>query len=362
MQLSDVTTICLLGVCMMPGPPVVAATAGGEPWVTESVRMPDRPGGPHVLLIYDMEGLSGQDDVYTWHSTHPVKYAAGRRLLTDDVNAVIDGLFSAGAGAVSVLDCHGGGNLEIDILVDDVDGRADVVTEAPVHCSDFAEPGRVDAVAAVGMHAGSGSGGFSAHTMTLGIEIALNGRRVNETEMLALAYGEAGIPVIFAAGDDVLGEELERMPWMEYVTVKKALGPTRAELFPVDEMHEALAAGAARAVSRIDRAKVAKAVTPVEVTVRAFPPADLTWLEVIPGVKLDDGGISFTEATFAEAAIRTTRIVAAAMYNNYRIVVESAAEHEDWKHDIEARAVERLTPLWYESERARAGAAGSQDR
>lgn len=56
-----------------------------------------------------MEGLSGQDDPYSFLYGHP-EYPRGQRLLIQDVNAVIEGLFAGGAGSVTVADGHGSGN------------------------------------------------------------------------------------------------------------------------------------------------------------------------------------------------------------------------------------------------------------
>ncbi|MBM4187567.1 MAG: hypothetical protein FJ206_09665 [Gemmatimonadetes bacterium] len=72
------------------------------------------------------------------------------------------------------------------------------------------------------MHSKTGSRGFAAHTFTLGIAIAFNGRFVTETEIVALSWGRAGTPVIFGSGDDRLAADLATMPWIEFVTVKKA--------------------------------------------------------------------------------------------------------------------------------------------
>jgi D-aminopeptidase len=97
-----------------------AGVAAQELWTT-SPAGPPTAGGPNILHIYDMEGLSGQDDIYGISPSDP-GYPATRKLLTDDVNAVISGLFDGGAKTVTVLDGHGGGDgsLDIDVLADDL--------------------------------------------------------------------------------------------------------------------------------------------------------------------------------------------------------------------------------------------------
>lgn len=79
-------------------------------------------------LAYDMQGLSGQDDIDGVSPSDPA-YPATRKLLTDDVNATIAGLFDGGAKSVTVFDRHGGGDgsLEIDVLADQLDKRAKLI-------------------------------------------------------------------------------------------------------------------------------------------------------------------------------------------------------------------------------------------
>ena len=125
-----------------------------------------------VLLLHDMEGLSGEDDWRMTTITYPTQYAKGRQLLMDDVNAVIAGLFDGGATAVDVTDGHGSGNHEPDILLEQLDERAKMIfRDRPFDpYSDLVEQGAYDAVVNVGMHAKPGSRGFLSHTYTGGVE------------------------------------------------------------------------------------------------------------------------------------------------------------------------------------------------
>lgn len=70
---------------------LTGATNPSASWATAAAPKAIDADGPRVLLIYDMEGLSGQDDIDSFAPVNAA-YAHGQRLLTDDVNAVIDGL------------------------------------------------------------------------------------------------------------------------------------------------------------------------------------------------------------------------------------------------------------------------------
>lgn len=322
-----------------------------EPWSTASIKAPS--AAPHILLIYDMEGLSGQDDVSTAEPEEVEAYALGRRLLTDDVNAVIRGLFDGGAGAVTVLDGHGGGNRVIDVLVDELDSRVKLITQVPYDAYiDPVKPGAFDAVVAVGMHAKSGSGGFWAHTYTYGTEIIFNGRAVSESEFIALAYGSVDIPLIFVSGDDVLGDSLKSLSWIEYVAVKQSTGPDSALLFPVADMHRALTAGAKRSVQRLAGAKVLKLALPAEVAVRAIKPWDMSWLGRIPGVDYRDAGVWVAANSFTEA-YRAIKTLSAGTVFNYYDVIEKAVHDLPNGREIERQLETEYKRMWLEAERGR---------
>src|SRR5687767_12822854 len=113
-----------------------------------------------VLLLHDMEGLAGEDDWRQFSYGYPEQYAKGRQLLTDDVNATIEGLVAGGATKIEVVDGHGSGNQEPDLLLDKLDKRAQMLyRDKPFDpYIDMIEPNVYDAVALVGMHAKPGSG------------------------------------------------------------------------------------------------------------------------------------------------------------------------------------------------------------
>src|SRR3954464_4837768 len=80
-----------------------------------------------VLLLHDMEGLSGEDDWRQFNFGYPEQYAKGRQLLTDDVNATLEGLVACGATKIDVVDGHGSGNPEPDLLLDKMDKHAQMI-------------------------------------------------------------------------------------------------------------------------------------------------------------------------------------------------------------------------------------------
>lgn len=298
-------SVALLACSLLPACAAQPATGwqpGDAPWTLEAPAAVTE-GTLRVLVYHDMEGLSGQDDPDTFRFQHRERYEEGRVLLTDDVNAVIAGLFDGGATEVHVVDAHGSGNPEPDLLLDRLDPRAQRVTrDTPFRqYVDLVKDDAFEAIAVVGMHAKTGSGGFASHTFTLGMDIIMNGASITETELIALSWGRAGVPVIFASGDDRLATDLATMPWLEYVTVKTATSASTADLMPLDQARAALRAGAARALGRRAEWQGMRLVEPAVAALRAAPPASLDMLREVPGITIVDNRVEFPAATYQGA-------------------------------------------------------------
>lgn len=327
-------------------------TIPADPWQVVDVS-PDAADGIRVLVLHDMEGLSGQDDWRSFDFGSP-EYGRGQELLVADVNAVIDGLFAGGATEVEVVDGHGSGNPEPDIRRDLLDERAtQVLRETPFDTYfDLVEPGAYDAVAVVGMHAKTGSGGFASHTFTLGIEFQINGRPITETELVALSWGRVDVPVIFGSGDDRLAADLQTMPWIEFVTVKTATSASTAELRPMGEARADLRESARRAVQGLADAKAMKVNTPIFATLRAVPPASLELMEGFPGVDYADGAVTFVTDDLADAYWGLEAIVGVARQQYASVLREQIRAHDPEGEIFDAYGV-ALMERWLDFESGR---------
>jgi D-amino peptidase len=293
----------LVAACAPAGTNDAPRQRPSEPWTFEAVR-PDTSDGVRILVLHDMEGLSGQSDPATFDFGTKV-YAHGQELLAGDVNAVVGGLMAGGATEVHVVDGHGSGNPEPDVRRDLLDLRAtQILRDAPFDTYfDLVAPNAYDAVAVVGMHAKTGSRGFASHTLTLGIGLEINGRDITETELVALSWGRQGIPVIFASGDDRLAADLAGLPWVEFVTVKTATAADSADPRPVAEARADLTAKAQQAVEnlRAGRTNALRVSLPMTAGVKAVPPASLALLDGIPGIAYADSVVTFAADSMRHA-------------------------------------------------------------
>jgi len=178
------------------------------------------------------------------------------------------------------------------------------------------------------MHAKTGSPGFISHTYNGGCDWIINGKSINETEIIAYSWGRFGIPVIFASGDDVLKGQLEYMDWLEYVTVKKALSWTDAELYPLDQVHAEMEAKAKKAVENLSRAKYVAFTEPLTAGLRTQFPADHSILEGVPGINYKDHTVTFPAKTYREAYDGIVKLIRVAGLGRLKLMQEYLAQSE----------------------------------
>ena len=338
-----------------------AATATlGDAFVparTHASPSPSRrpPAAPvRILLYHDMEGLAGQDDWRTFLFSHPEKYPEGQKMLAADINAVIEGLYAGGATQVDVVDAHGSGNPDPDVRRDLLDKRAKQVIRDKAFDPyvDITEPNVYDAVVAVAMHAKTGSRGFASHTITLGMDMLLNGKSITESEIVGYSWGRVGVPIIFVSGDDRLQNDLKILPWVEFVVTKKATSASTVELRPVDEVHAEMREKAARAVRNISKAKIMTLATPMKAGLHAVPPASLASLKDLPGITYADQTVTFTAKDYRAAYDGVIALVGAARGSYPDVLRETVAKLPDGKK-ILADYSDALFMRWMDYESGR---------
>ena len=350
---------------------VVAATAmatlgdASSPTPLQTVASRTSSAPIRVLLYHDMEGLAGQDDWRSFLFIHPEKYPEGQKLLVADINAVIDGLFAGGATQVDVVDAHGSGNPQPDVRRDLLDSRAKQVIREKAFDPyvDITAPNLYDAVVAVGMHAKTGSRGFASHTITLGMDVLIDGKSVTESEIVGYSWGRVGVPIIFVSGDDRLREDLRGLPWIEFVVTKKATSASTVELRPVPAVHAEMREQAARAVRNLSKAKVMTLPTPLRAGLHAVPPASLASLKGVPGINYADQTVTFTAPDFRAAYDGVLALVGAARPAYLQLLQERVAKLPEGK-TVMAEYSDALFMRWmdYESGRWQPPAAAATNR
>jgi len=254
-----------------------------------------------VFISVDMEGIAGIG-TSAMTSVTGKDYATGRRLMTDEVNAVVAALFAAGATDVLVNDSHG--DMQ-NLLHTELDPRVTYVQGAikPYGMVEGLDA-TFDAVVLLGCHARAGTPqAFIAHTGTGSVKgLWLNDQEVGEGELNAAYAGALGVPVVLAAGDAVFAAQFTETVKAETVVTKTAVTPQAAMLRHPSTVHQELAAAATRALKNLPTAKPWTVRTPVVVRIQFADTTRPQVLTAIPGVRQIDGyTVTVTASDMAEA-------------------------------------------------------------
>lgn len=216
-----------------------------------------------VYISVDMEGGTG---IAGASHMRDGGYNRMVKLLTQEVNAAIDGAFEAGATEVLVNDAHGS---MTNILIEDLDERAELISGNNKHLLQM--EGLDDSFHAVfflGYHAHEGNeDAVMNHTIMGSVvtEIRRNGVVVGETAINAGIAGACGVPVVLVSGDHILCEEAKRfLGDVEAVAVKRAIDRYAARLLPPKRVQKMIKEAAIRALSRLADFKPHKIEGPVE--------------------------------------------------------------------------------------------------
>jgi D-amino peptidase len=207
-----------------------------------------------IFVSVDMEGITG-----IVHSDQIMpdgrEFERGRRLMSSDVNAAIDGAVRAGATEILVNDSHA---IMRNILLEELKQPARLITGAPSAkdmCQLQGLDESFDAAFFIGYHARADTfGAILSHTIASSAvaELRINGRPYGETGLNASVAGHFGVPVTLVSGDSLLAQEVkEYLPAeVEVVTVKTSIGRTVADCLSPDVTYDLIANAAEHALKK----------------------------------------------------------------------------------------------------------------
>ncbi|HUA49711.1 MAG TPA: M55 family metallopeptidase [Solirubrobacteraceae bacterium] len=204
-----------------------------------------------VFISSDIEGAAG---IVDWEQVRGpgAEYEIGRQLLTDEVNAAIDGAVQAGASDILVNDAH---RTMYNLRPGELHHRASYLSgrHKPLYMMEGLD-GTFDAVFMVAYHGAIGAErAILSHTYNPAAvwEARLNGVAAGESALNALVALHHHVPVVLITGDDATAEEARPfLPEVEAVVVKRSITRFAAESLHPDRACELIQAGAARALAR----------------------------------------------------------------------------------------------------------------
>jgi D-amino peptidase len=266
-----------------------------------------------MYVSVDMEGLAGvahPNQVWFGPEVDRVDYDRSRGLMAGEANAAIEAAREAGATEVVVNDSHWQmRNLRVEDLVE---GARLIIGDKPLSMTQgIGEEGDGEFAGAafIGYHAGAGNRtGVIAHTYSSAtvLELRVNGTPHNEAGINAIRLGHHGVPVILVAGDDALAAEVATLlPWAERVVVKRALGYSGAASLSPAEARDAIRAGMAAAIERLDEMEPYRPGLPLRGELDLRLPVMADYAGILPGVERTGARTLAFEAADGDTFFRT---------------------------------------------------------
>lgn len=219
-----------------------------------------------VHIAADMEGISGIVNAFQTgvREGNRAEYERGRKLLTQDVNAAVEGASLAGADEIIVLDHHSSG---YNFIAEDLHPKGSCITGAPRPCWIPMLDESFDAFVLVGYHAMWGTyPAVLEHTQssTSWRNYYINGEKYGEIGQAAAIAGHFGVPVIFQSGDRASCEEAKGLLGeIETAGVKEAITRTCARILPPGTARKLIAEKAWKLTA--DRSVVKTAKTALDI-------------------------------------------------------------------------------------------------
>ncbi len=266
-----------------------------------------------VYISADLEGISGVvagDQL----SHRGEDYDRARKLMTEEVNAAVEGALTGGAEEVLVNDGHGSMR---NLLIEELHTEAQLVTGSGVSKTLSQMAGiddSFDAVFFVGYHARVGTLGVLNHTISGSTvaELKINGQPAGETGLNAGVAGVYGVPLALVCGDSQVAQEARQLiPQVETVEVKKPAGRYAAKCLTPKKVRKKIESAAAEVLKRVEEIPPLQWEAPVKIEIAWANTAMADITTLIPSVDRKD---SLTTACQAQDTVEAYKIARAMIY------------------------------------------------
>jgi len=256
-----------------------------------------------IFVAVDMEGISG---IFQSGQVSPGSglYEEGRRYLTQDVNACVEGCFQGGAKQVVVRDIHGGGN---HFVWHELDPRAEYV-RGTTERERLPGIAKCTGLVLLGYHAMAGTQeAILEHTMSSKgwQNFWMNSRKTGELGIDAGIAGDHGVPTILVTGDDkVCREARQFIKGVVVAQVKKGLSCQGGQLLSREASYDLIIRRSAEAVRKASSIKPFKVRRPVKMRLERVSRGTVPSLDSKPYAKIIDGRTYEVTGETVEQALR----------------------------------------------------------
>jgi len=262
-----------------------------------------------ILILSDMEGVSGLIDKRLAYSGAPFWKEYGRHLLTEDINVIAGTVFSMGIKRIYLSESHNMGKNTV------TENLLPFISVLPPHSAQTNMQGRnywehlyrdngVIGAIMVGCHAMAGDSGFLPHSWDSNVfeYIKVNEEVVGEIGLMAGLLGYYNIPLISVIGDEAATKEaVNIIPEIVEVTVKRAEKDNWISILTPDAAHELISKKICEAIKNISNIKYLKFKEPAKLHFKVKKEECLSSIEKDRRLRIEKQIVHIEASNFLEA-------------------------------------------------------------
>lgn len=262
-----------------------------------------------ILILSDMEGVSGLIDRRLAYSGEPFWKNYGRYLLTEEINVVARTVYSTGIKKIYLSESHNmGKNTVTENLLPFISVLPPHSAQTNMHGKLFWEQlykeKNIKGAIMVGCHAMAGGNGFLPHSWDSNIfeYIKVNEEEVGEIGLMAGLLGYYSIPLISVIGDETATKEAVKIiPEIIEVTVKRAKKDNWLSILTPDAAHELISKKIYIAIKNISKTKYFKFKEPAKLYFKVKRKEYLTNIEKDKRLKIEKQIVHIKASNYLEA-------------------------------------------------------------
>jgi D-amino peptidase len=236
-----------------------------------------------VFIATDLEGVGGVLLDSQVGGDSP-EYQRARHLLTQEVNAAVEGALAGGASEVVVDDGHASG---FNFVYEELHPRARYLMGRPRPDWLAALSEGSDATFFIGCHAMAGTqGAVRDHTMSSASwhNMWANGRLMGEIGLWAAHAGHFGVPCVLVSGCEKACEEAGSLvPEISTVATKRGVSRYAALLEPVETVRQNIREQAEKALPKAKAIEPFRLASPLEIRIEFNLTGQADEVKIIPG-------------------------------------------------------------------------------
>ncbi len=254
-----------------------------------------------VYISVDIEGCAGVVDRNQGNVAAGADFEIGRRLMTMEANASIEGALEAGATEIVVNDSHAQmRNLLPELLHPKatlIQGRLKPMFMVEGLDSSF------DAVFFVGYHASAGIPDGVLNHAYHPYELRYNGTVYSEAGINASVAGYYDVPIALVTGDDAAVRDSEAiLPPHVGVSVKRGITRFSGESLHPEVARERIKAAAKQAIEQLGSRQPLKVSTPITVEMDFYHSVEADAASLMPTVeRIGNRSVRFVSSDVLEA-------------------------------------------------------------